>query len=52
VRRKISANGRMKIAIYITLFAFIHLVTRYYMRRYMDKGVILYEYEVRAGAKR
>lgn len=49
VRRKISANGRMKIALYITVFSFMHMATRYYSRKYMDRGVILYDYETTPG---
>jgi hypothetical protein len=49
VRRKISANGRMKVALYTTLFAFLHVTTRYYARQYMDRGSIIYEFETPPG---
>ncbi|GMI06308.1 hypothetical protein TrRE_jg9889 [Triparma retinervis] len=49
VRRKISANGRMKIGLYTTIFAFLHVTTRYYSRQYMDRGSILYEFETPPG---
>jgi hypothetical protein len=49
VRRKISANGRVKIAIATTAYTIIHGVTRWFALTQVDKGDILYEYETPPG---
>ena len=43
VRRKISASGRVKIAVFLTAYAFVQLVTRWYAATQIDRGKVLYE---------
>ncbi|GMI30507.1 hypothetical protein TeGR_g4172 [Tetraparma gracilis] len=49
VRRKISANGRVKIAIFSTLYLLLHLATRWYSAAMIDRSRVTYEYETPPG---
>ena len=45
MRRKISASGRVKIAIFASFYVLLHLSTRWFALTQVDKGRIVYEYE-------
>ena len=51
VRSKLSAQGRVKIAIFFTSYAIMTGVLRHYTMKVMDKGLVTYEYETGPGKR-
>jgi len=49
VRRKISASGRVKIAAFTTVYAFLHISTTLFSEYFIDRGNIVYMYETPPG---
>jgi len=51
VRRKLSAQGRIKIAVFFCCYSIMMMVMRYYSTRVMDKGLVIFEYETGPGGE-
>ena len=49
MRRKISAGGRVKIAVFLTAYAMVHATTRWFAATQIDRGKIVYEMETPPG---